>query len=310
LDNITANSITDLYIGNNSSLSTCAVKSVCDFLVSPNGVDSIYNNAPGCNNEEEVKAACTNTGMELNIKVFLQGPYSGNNMNVDLSNFLPNSQPYDTIPWSYFGMESLDSIPINMVDWVLIEIRDSTDYYVINDMRVGILLSNGYIIDTNLVEGIRFYNIDSGYYYVAIRHRNHISVMTNQPVYISSQTQIDFTDTTITKPYGSAVQAQLELDPGIWGMICGDINNDGKLKYSGPENDRMKIIQLITNVSGSTSITTVINGYYFEDLDINSEVKYSGPNNDGAIIIQNIISLTGSTSITSIYTCPVFFLYP
>lgn len=310
LDNIAANSITGLYIGNNNSLSECAVKSVCDYLLSPTGIDSIYNNAAGCNNEEEVEAACNNTGIELNVKVLLQGAYSANNtMNNGLSEFLPNNQPYDTITWNYYGMEALDSIPNNMVDWILIEIRDSVDYTVINDMRAGILLSDGSIKDTNLVEGLRFYNIDSGYYYIAVRHRNHISVMTGQPVYLSPQNIIDFTDSTIIEPYGGASQAQIEIEPGIWGMISGDINNDGKLIYSGPDNDRMNIIQLITNVSGSTSITTVIIGYYLEDLDLNSQVKYSGPNNDGAIIIQNIISLTGSTSITSVYTCPVLFLY-
>ena len=310
LDYIDPNTITGLYIKNNASLSTCHVQSICDYLAAPNGAVSISGNDNGCKTRAEVEAACAG-GKETDIKVFLQGSYAGSNtMNANLSSVLPYHQPYDTLPWMYTGTETINTIPSNVTDWVLVEIRDSSDYNILIDTRAGVLLTDGSIKDTNLTSGLYFYNIDSGYYYVAVRHRNHISVMTEQPINIPSQIQIDFTDTNSTKLFGGYLQAQIELEHGIWGMISGDINNDGMLKYSGPDNDRMEIIQQITNVSGSTNITKVISGYYIEDLDLNSQVKYSGPNNDGAIIIQNIISLTGSTSITAVYSCPLIFLYP
>lgn len=312
LDNIYSYSIEDVHIQNNDSLSFCAVKSICDYLASSTIYGAyISNNECGCNSRAEVEAACATYAKELNVKVFLQGAYADSNiMNTNLTSILPNAQPYDYPPWMYPGVEQLDSIPPDMVDWVLVELRDSSDYNIVYETKTGVLLSNGSIKGTNLLNGIQFYNIDTGYYYVVVRHRNHISVMTEQPIFLSSLTQVDFTDTTSLIPFGDASQAQIELVPGVWGMICGDVNQDGKLKYSGPDNDRMMIIQLITNVSGSTSITSVINGYYFEDLNLNTEVKYSGPNNDGAIIIQNIVSLTGSTNISNVYICPVMFLYP
>jgi len=49
----------DLFIGSNPSLSSCEVQSICDYIVNPNGTINIYNNAPGCNNQEEVETACT-----------------------------------------------------------------------------------------------------------------------------------------------------------------------------------------------------------------------------------------------------------
>jgi hypothetical protein len=58
LDNIDAGSITNLYIFNNDSLSTCEVQSICDYLVSPNGEIEIHDNAPGCNSHQEVEIAC------------------------------------------------------------------------------------------------------------------------------------------------------------------------------------------------------------------------------------------------------------
>jgi hypothetical protein len=47
-----------LYICYNSSLSSCEVQGVCDFLSDPNGTITIYDNAPGCNSKEEVETAC------------------------------------------------------------------------------------------------------------------------------------------------------------------------------------------------------------------------------------------------------------
>jgi hypothetical protein len=58
LDNINAGTVTDLIIGDNQSLSSCEVKSVCNYLAAPNGTITIEYNAPGCNSPEEVEAAC------------------------------------------------------------------------------------------------------------------------------------------------------------------------------------------------------------------------------------------------------------
>ncbi|RLD49958.1 MAG: hypothetical protein DRJ05_20280 [Bacteroidetes bacterium] len=75
LDSIQPNSITDLTITNNASLSTCHVQSICDYLVSPNGVVEINSNATGCNNQTEVENACwvkidETAAIENNIQIF------------------------------------------------------------------------------------------------------------------------------------------------------------------------------------------------------------------------------------------------
>ena len=58
LDNIDAASIDGLFLRNNTSLSTCEVQSICDYLISPNGTIEIHDNATGCNSQEEVEEAC------------------------------------------------------------------------------------------------------------------------------------------------------------------------------------------------------------------------------------------------------------
>jgi UDP-3-O-[3-hydroxymyristoyl] glucosamine N-acyltransferase len=63
LENIDSESISEIYIAANYSLSSCEVQSICDYLASPNSVVEINNNAPGCNSPKEVEAAC-HVGLE------------------------------------------------------------------------------------------------------------------------------------------------------------------------------------------------------------------------------------------------------
>ena len=58
LDNVEPDSVDWIAIRNNSSLSQCAIQSVCNFLADSNAIVGIENNAPGCNSEEEVEQAC------------------------------------------------------------------------------------------------------------------------------------------------------------------------------------------------------------------------------------------------------------
>lgn len=58
LDNIDAGSINNLLMYSNTSLSTCEVLSICQYLASPNGTITITNNATGCDNQGEIEDAC------------------------------------------------------------------------------------------------------------------------------------------------------------------------------------------------------------------------------------------------------------
>jgi hypothetical protein len=54
----------NLFIRHNNALSTCEVQSICDYLAAPNGTVTINNNAPGCNSQAQVIAACATVGIE------------------------------------------------------------------------------------------------------------------------------------------------------------------------------------------------------------------------------------------------------
>ena len=105
--------------------------------------------------------------IQLDIKVFLEGPYnatSGIMSNSLNPQFLPLSQPYNNSPWNYDGNESILSIPnSNIVDWILIELRDAPgdastatgSTYI--GKRAAFLLNNGNIVD---LDGISFLQLN------------------------------------------------------------------------------------------------------------------------------------------------------
>ncbi len=58
LDNISAASITDVTVWANKNLSTCDVKSICDYLAAAGGEVNLHGNADGCSSQEEVYDSC------------------------------------------------------------------------------------------------------------------------------------------------------------------------------------------------------------------------------------------------------------
>ena len=114
----------------------------------------------------------------IQVKAYLQGAYvNGGSMStlINSAGHLPLNQPYNTPPWNYQGSEQMDTIPADMVDWVLLELRD--DYNNSLGYRAAILLTNGSIVDTNLGPDISFPGIGAGSYYLLVDHRNHLPVM-------------------------------------------------------------------------------------------------------------------------------------
>lgn len=58
LENISAGSINDINIYDNTYLSDCNIQGICDYLAAPNGQVDIYQNATGCNNPPEIAQSC------------------------------------------------------------------------------------------------------------------------------------------------------------------------------------------------------------------------------------------------------------
>jgi hypothetical protein len=165
--------------------------------------------------------------LSANIKVFLHGCYNTGSgvMNTSLTSVLPLSQPYNGSPWNYSGTESVTSIPTGVVDWIFVELR--SDATTVVGRRAGFLKSDGSIVDLDGVSQLKFNTLNEGNYYVVIKHRNHLGVMSANTILLStSSSMYNFTD-NLSKSYGT--NGMKEILSGVYGLYAGDGNGNGSI---------------------------------------------------------------------------------
>lgn len=164
----------------------------------------------------------------------LEGAYSPGfpNMRTDLSiaYLLPLTQPYANTPYNYNGTESISAAAAgDMVDWLLIQFRDPSNPATIVYQKAVLLHKNGHLVD---VDGNYLIEIDpslSGPYYIALCHRNHLDVMTANPIDPRSQDlyDYDFTEglTMLYHHANSTSDAAKQINgTGPWMMMSGDVS--------------------------------------------------------------------------------------
>lgn len=249
-------------------------------------------------------------GVVLDIKIRLQGALMGTNdtlMRDDLRtrNLIPLQEPYAELNGFLHegtgGGEVVDTSilmiegPNAIVDWVLVELRDATEPSMVVATRSALLQRDGDVVDTSGLAPLRFPEVSSGSYYVAVRHRNHLGVMTYGTYILSPQVKtIDFrTPSTLT--YGGE-EAQYK-ESGRLHLWAGDINSDHKVIYQGPENDILNMFLSVLTDEGNINYYAnyVRTGYDSSDLDMNGTTIYQGPGNDrGKVLIDVILKHGGN----------------
>jgi hypothetical protein len=124
-------------------------------------------------------------GIDLDVLVFLEGPYAGTEMATDLNlvGEIPLAQPYNVSPWNYPGTESVGSIPnTDVVDWVLVELRDATDAASATGatriaQQAGFILKDGTVVGLDGSSNLQFGASFSSGLFVIVWHRNHLGVL-------------------------------------------------------------------------------------------------------------------------------------
>jgi hypothetical protein len=207
-------------------------------------------------------------------------------------NLIPLSHPYNVLPWQHEGNESVASIPEEIVDWVMLELRTHTSTNSIVGKRAAFLKSDGTIVDLDGSSQVRFYGVTAGDYYLVVDHRNHLSVMSSEPISFNVSTELyDFTS-DINSAYKNASDPLKLMSNGKYALYAGDVNSDGIITYSGRNNDRAAILSRL----GGNEISASLKGYYNEDVDMNGFIHYNGEESDRVLILSNI----GSEDITLI----------
>jgi hypothetical protein len=266
----------------------------------------------------------TGNCVEVDSKIFLQGPYNTTTNTMDdalrlisTPPLFPLTEPYSQYNNAGFnfafvhyggggGETILPAILANndpndaIVDWIFVELRHPADYTQIVATRAALLQRDGDVVDTDGISPVLFAQAAPGLYFLAIRHRNHLGVMTAAPVNFSMGMPFtDFTTATTATFGATPTSARRELEPGVWGLWAGNTNLkennlNFQIKYNGSQNDRVKILNLV----GPATPLAVVNGYYLEDVNLNGQVKYNGSQNDRVIILNNVGPSTPLNIIT------------
>lgn len=246
--------------------------------------------------------ATVNNVVTLNAKVMLEGAYDGvSRMRDDLrtSLLLPSTEPYTSMGFTHVGggggeMAGGTVFSLSgdnaIVDWVLVELRHNVTPSTVVATRSALLQRDGDIVDMDGASALLF-GVPSGSYHIAVRHRNHLGVMTASPIALSgSAATVDFR-TAAVSTWGTEARKAIGSTQVMW---AGNVFRDGQvslLKYVGSSNDRDPILTAV----GSTTPTAVVTGYMREDIDLNGLVKYTGSTNDRDPILVNV----GSTVPTA-----------
>lgn len=163
--------------------------------------------------------------VRVRIKALLQGAYAGNGtMSTSLApNYLiPTEQPYSVAPWNYNGGECINLPQANMTDWVLVELRQASNGATIVATKAALLLNNGSIIDKG--KDAVYFDVPAGNYYIVVRHRNHLAVMSTNPIALPNNALYNFSS-SVVMAMGNNQQAI--LPGGYFGLIAGDFNANG-----------------------------------------------------------------------------------
>jgi len=187
----------------------------------------------------------------VDLDLWLEGPYDPA-LEGGMSTWLnpahvPLTQPfgsnlYNPNPcWLYNGSESVAAMPANVVDWVLVELRDggTTGTYTVAK-QAFFIRNDGKIVALDGA-GIPFFPVAvTGPLYAVVYHRNHLAVMSSAGLpLVGTNYTWDFR-TGAGQFYGG-INGARELEPGVWGARAGDgnadkqVNNTDKLAVWKPE---------------------------------------------------------------------------
>ncbi len=163
------------------------------------------NNSLGCDSFSVLTLQINNCTNELDVKVFLEGLYQGENL----------MQPY------LFNLELSDST--NACDSIEVCLWSPNHLNNENpDFRAKAILK------TNGMAHIVLPSNFSGNYYIALKHRNSIEIWSAQPVLFPTSNLFDFSVSANTFTDGLNTAQKLMPDYN-YAMYCGDVNQDGTI---------------------------------------------------------------------------------
>jgi hypothetical protein len=184
-------------------------------------------------------------------RLALEGAWGPTGMSAALSarGLLPARAPYGP------DTRTAERIPAGCADWVLFELRDTNSLRTVA-ARSAFLRSDGAVLNEKGQRGIRL-EASPGRYYLGVKHRNHLAVMSARP--------LDYTAETIAHDFAAdgthcfgGTNACVEVAPGVWALRAGDVDGDGAITGTDA--------RILETLGGAT-------GYVSGDIDLDGAVR-------------------------------------
>lgn len=261
-------------------------------------------------------AAVTASTVKVSAKVFLSGSYvtlaGMMHDSLRVKGLIPSAQPYGSIGYTGTETVALSVLTVTganaIVDWVLVELR--SDATTVVTKRAGLVQRDGDIVDTDGVTPLTF-TAASGSYYVVVKHRNHLGVMSGSAIALTpTTTTVDFTSILTTNyqisgAFGS-VYAQRTLGSvrGLWG---GNTGGGVNIKATGSGSDAEAVYFKVLLDAGNTGFSPsyiIYNIYAREDATMDGKIIYQGTNSEVDGILFNVLLHLNNAGVL-----PTFVIY-
>jgi len=259
-------------------------------------------NNEGCDSVCNLSLSLTN-GVYVQVKALLSGAYVSSGLMQDSlrsRGLIPSLEPYSLDAGKfnpvgcqgYAGGETVSPAILSVtgenaiVDWVHIEIRSSSSPFSKIATKNALIQRDGDVVDVN-GNPLYFACVCPGAYNVAIKHRNHLGIMTATAVTLSSTpVLVDFTNSNPVWTNPSIVNAPREVNGSYRLLWPGDTRTDKNTKYNGTNNDKEPILYAV-GISTPNNIIQPV--YRKEDANMDGRVKYNNVDNDKNFILNKIL---------------------
>jgi hypothetical protein len=265
------------------------------------GTPTVIIPAPGANTVfRGIAMVPQPLSVSLSTKVFLQGAYnSGLGRHKDVTptwattlNTDALTQPYNVAPFNYAGTESVSNgfftstgATTDIVDWVLLELRDATTPSTVVARQAAFIREDGKIVGLDGVSDPSFTGVGANNYYIVLRHRNHLAIRSSSTVFVNGAAPVlyDFTTAQAQAYQNPSVltNAAMKNFTGVFCMWSGNANMNNNVRYTGLNNDAAA---LLAALGGNQA--AVLNDFHPADINADGSVRYTGLNNDAAALLS------------------------
>lgn len=190
----------------------------------------------------------------IQLSVSLEGYFNPttNLMEATLT-YTPLEQPFNVAPFLYYGTEAFrNQLPTDFVEWVLIELREETNIEMVASRKACYLTQTGQIKDLTNGNDITFSRLKPGAYHVAVFHRNHLAVVSDQALTLDDKGEVTFTFAGDNTKGADTMR----LINNTWVMLAGDVSHNGEINDS--------------DIEAWYNQGAAVGGYRTEDLDGNT----------------------------------------